>query len=470
MPDTKGLFQAAYDGNISVFRKFLLDEEDIDSYRDNDKNTLLSIAAKSGHEEVINFLLAKQANINARNIKGETPFSHAAENGHTDAVEILLRQDNVDSKSYEQAVSAAAKESHENTMKFLLEDLIFSSARDRYGSIALISAATHGSKAIVELLLTSEGINFSQDAIHEALIGAAETGHDDIVETLLGRNDVDINAASSTGKLLLIQAAEYGQTDVVKMLLERDNTDVNVQGAYGRTALDAAVRSEKKDVLELLWAREDLNEINYQGLLWVAAGDYCEDVMDFLLSKACAKYPGRTPLSLSAEAGSKEAVQALLKRDGVDANLKDEDGRTPLSYAAEKSHWTVVQILVRNNADVDLKDNIGRTPLSYAAANEGPKIIRYLLQQNADINLKDNVGRTPLSYAAENGHQIEVEILLQHNADPNLKDNDGRMPLWWAIQNSHEASMKQLAPIDTGTLLFFDSTWGTGCDQAALAP
>jgi ankyrin repeat protein len=45
-------------------------------------------------------------------------------------------------------------------------------------------------------------------------------------------------------------------------------------------------------------------------------------------------------------------VKLLVERDDVDADSKDKDGRTPLSYAVEGRYEAVVQLLVDRD-DID---------------------------------------------------------------------------------------------------------------------
>jgi hypothetical protein len=66
-----------------------------------------------------------------------------------------------------------------------------------------------------------------------------------------------------------------------------------------------------------------------------------------------------------------EAVVKLLLITGkVDADSKDKDGRSPLSWAPENGHEAVVKLLLnRGKVDVNSKDKDGRSPLSWTAAS-----------------------------------------------------------------------------------------------------
>jgi ankyrin repeat protein len=84
-------------------------------------------------------------------------------------------------------------------------------------------------------------------------------------------------------------------------------------------------------------------------------------------------------------------VRLLLEKDGVDANTKDKNGRTPLSWAAQKGHYAVVKLLLaKDGADPDSKDTkCGLTPLSWAAANGHGCVVKLLLDKSCvDVNTK----------------------------------------------------------------------------------
>jgi ankyrin repeat protein len=79
----------------------------------------------------------------------------------------------------------------------------------------------------------------------------------------------------------------------------------------------------------------------------------------------------------------------------------------------------------------DSKDNDGRTPLSWAAGMGHEAVMKLLLAKDGvDLISKDEVGKTPLSWAARNGHEAVVKLLLATDGvDPDSMDNNGRTPL-----------------------------------------
>ena len=115
---------------------------------------------------------------------------------------------------------------------------------------------------------------------------------------------------------------------------------------------------------------------------------------------------GRTPLSYAAGSGHEAVVRLLVDRDDVEADSKDEYGQTPLSLAARSGHEAVVKLLVdRNDVKADSKYKYGQTPLSWAAQSGHEAVVRLLVDRDdVEADSKDKYGRTPLSRAAGSGH------------------------------------------------------------------
>ena len=102
-----------------------------------------------------------------------------------------------------------------------------------------------------------------------------------------------------------------------------------------------------------------------------------------------------------------EAFKLLLETGKAEVHSKDNNSRTPLSWAAKKGHEA-------GKAKVNCEDEDHRTPLSYAAEKGHEAVVKVLLEMgkaDVDANAKDRYGRTPLSYAVGNGHEAVVKLL-----------------------------------------------------------
>src|SRR5947207_4857108 len=95
--------------------------------------------------------------------------------------------------------------------------------------------------------------------------------------------------------------------------------------------------------------------------------------------------------------GNEGAVKLLLNTAEVEADSKDNKGRTPLSYAAMNGHEGAVKLLLdTDKVEVDSKDNSAQMQ-----PKQGLLLNTLLGIGEVETDSKYNEGRTPLSYAAE---------------------------------------------------------------------
>ena len=101
-------------------------------------------------------------------------------------------------------------------------------------------------------------------------------------------------------------------------------------------------------------------------------------------------------MHLSSFFGLQQIINSQLE-NGDEPDLKDSDGRTPLSWAAGNGHDGVVRLLaVRDNVEVNSKDNNGLTPLLWAAGHGHEAVVRLLVaRDDVDVNMRNSNGRTP---------------------------------------------------------------------------
>jgi ankyrin repeat protein len=88
---------------------------------------------------------------------------------------------------------------------------------------------------------------------HEALLIAAEEGHENAVERLI-RKGVDVNAIAGEYGHALAAAAYHGRKGVVKVLLN-NGANVNLPGGKCGFALHAAAQQGHLDIVKVLLAR-----------------------------------------------------------------------------------------------------------------------------------------------------------------------------------------------------------------------
>jgi hypothetical protein len=76
-------------------------------------------------------------------------------------------------------------------------------------------------------------------------------------------------------------------------------------------------------------------------------------------------WKGWSDLALASYLGFSEVVEDILFKEKPDIDLEtsNENGRTPLSWAAQQGHEAVVKLLLEKGAEIEAKDDDGRTPL-----------------------------------------------------------------------------------------------------------
>ena len=130
------------------------------------------------------------------------------------------------------------------------------------GCRVLWHAAAAGHTETVELLLKVHrrlidvGVAFNMNvAIADgstALFVSCERGFADIVELLLGCDEVDVNACDDKRTTPLNVACYDGRKDIVKLLLATFDVDLTIKDAWGDTAQSTARKSGHKEVYAMV--------------------------------------------------------------------------------------------------------------------------------------------------------------------------------------------------------------------------
>ncbi len=131
------------------------------------------------------------------------------------------------------------------------------------------------------------------------------------------------------------------------------------------------------------------------------AGLFSLELLEPIISLKAEDQEGNSLLHWVAKYGTTEMVERLSKRGDdphkfIDANIVNDDGLTPMHFAAYAGRVDVIQILSDNKGDLDAPDNNGRTPMHYAALGNHKPTITRLRRLGASAMLKDNKGFTAL--------------------------------------------------------------------------
>ena len=141
---------------------------------------------------------------------------------------------------------------------------------------------------------------------------------------------------------------------------------------------------------------------------------------------------GSTPLLIASEKGNIKVLGELIVA-GADVNVHNNNGLTPILAAIMANSVEAVRILRSHGAKAKVRDDTGTTPLVEATRRANIEVIRVLLDAKAIPNDRDGKGWTPLLYAADGGHMEAVRLLMQAGAEASVVDCEGTTPLHCAI-------------------------------------
>ncbi|CAM0142629.1 unnamed protein product [Umbelopsis sp. WA50703] len=182
-------------------------------------------------------------------------------------------------------------------------------------------------------------------------------------------------------------------------------------------------------------------------------GEYSES--QNFTSRFWVDHEGYSPLFYAILNGSTAATKILISRGGITdidnalnpattfeefdlhnqevkkpTNFPHDSWRqSPLAIACKSGNAALTSLLIEVGANLEMRDEDGETPLYFAARNGHLECVEALFkdpQRRANINVQDTVnGYTPLMVAAIEGHYQVVVILTRYGADVDVVDIEG---------------------------------------------
>ena len=155
----------------------------------------------------------------------------------------------------------------------------------------------------------------------------------------------------------------------------------------------------------------------------------------------------RDDLFSAAWHGDTRQLDVILDRTVLDVNTPNEDGMTPVFFAAETEQVSAIRYLHDLQAELNIQNKRGHTPLMHAVRNRKIQSASVLLELGADPNITcPSDGCNALVYAVERSDVGIVKLLLSSGARASVVTNSGQSPLTIAVENNSFDTAHALSP------------------------
>ncbi|KAK3106124.1 hypothetical protein FSP39_013189 [Pinctada imbricata] len=356
--------------NVKVSRLILLSGANPNTRAPyNDNSPVLCIAAKEGFMDMVGLLLEFNANADAVSDTGMSALCYAAAEGHCEILKMLCLKN--------------ARLSHV----------------DKSGQCPAVHAAMHGHLEALAYLLQCDwsaydGQLTKTEAMQQALVAAAATGHCNIIDYLVRANMNMVEGFGLTccdtllGETAMTAACSHGQKDTVSYLIDQGSS-MHQANAKSFTPLLCAVDSGRWEIADML----------------LGMGAPLEQT---------DKY-GRTSLMIASYKGHIGVLEMLLSR-GASIHQVDKEGLTSLCWGCLKGHLHIIQVLLDRGSNIHHVDRCGRTPLQLASFSGDVQVVQYLIERGAQMEHADVNGMRALDRAIDRRNSSVVMCFLKKGA------------------------------------------------------
>jgi ankyrin repeat protein len=281
----------------------------------------------------------------------------------------------------------AALLGHAEIVEYLINKGMDVNARDNSGRTALHAASIIGiwpTTNVIKLLI-AKGADVNAKEIRNGFTPlhiAAKDAFTAAVEILINAG-ADVNAKSMTKDTPLQVAVTdtwKSKKEVVALLIAK-GCDINATNMFGCTALHSIAKlkigiSAKEAKVGSGFSYDEARRVFADQL----------EVVKFLVAKGAnvnslddSRY---SPLFWAVWADNIDAAKLLINL-GAKVNLQNKFDESPLHIAARRASGEMAELLILNGASFDLKDSLNKTPLAIAIRNRNDEVVTVLRSHGA---------------------------------------------------------------------------------------
>ena len=377
-----------------------------------DKSTVLAWAVDRQNPQSVHMLLAAGAKPNVADVSGATPLTLACELGNAAIVDDLIGA-GADVKAARPDGVTALSMCAGTTAPEAVEKLAAGGAdvnrADPHGQTALMWAAAGGrTDNIAVLLKHGANVNAVADKGFTPLFFALKSKVPQASDALVAAG-ADTKARLPDGTSI-IEASLVENNIPFAMEMVRDGADVHQRDTHGRELIHVAAASGNAELVRLVLSKgADPNVMSVPpapeaeeapaGQEGAKADAQKLAVADGSRAARKPKEYATPPLILAAQAGSLEAMKALVQA-GAKPGLKAADGTTLALAAAYGGSLEAMQYAYELDPHLDAKTEGGKSIMHLAVENwsnlqDREKMISFLADKGAILNAPDARKQTP---------------------------------------------------------------------------
>ena len=334
--------------------------------------------------------------------------------------------------------------------------------RDIDGNSPLhLAVDSNCAKGVTELLYAGAIVNVTNHQGDSPLLMAVERYSRDIVTSLVNAG-ADVNLIDRSGKSPLLMAVERNCEGIVTSLVNA-GADVNFIDKSGRSLLYLAVERNDHDIVTSLieaGANLDFTDEEGKSLLYLAVeGDFQDIVTSLINSGANANFTnkkGESPLLLAVKRNSLDVTMSLIN-SGANINFIDSKGKSLAHLAVKNGFIRLLTKLLGAKLSPNILDYSGKSPLHLAVEHRSIEAVTELLKAGALTNITDRDGNSPLHSAVRYSFMEALTQLLRTGASASLTNQDDERPIHLALKCANLEAATLLLDADTTVDRYGDS-------------